>query len=255
MNENNLEILKKIGLTDYESKTYLALISLVSAKADEISKESGVPRSKIYPVLEKLEQKELITIKKGRPLVYTVINPSESINNYKNNLIRDLELIEVNLTKIYENELPQRNMPVESIEDKNKIVQKQVDLLKRSKKTLHIRLGFILPEEIERIKKLIKSALDKKVQIKIFAVKEFQINNQKINMEEIFSDINVNIKYIQLPAAQLIIKDYNEMLLVFAENSGKSIRNANMVGLYNTYSTIISNYLSAFNRQWSKVED
>ena len=254
MYENNLEILKKIGLTDYESRTYLALISLVSAKADEASKKSGVPRSKIYPVLEKLEKKELITIKQGRPLIYTAINPSESLNNYKKKLLRDLDIMEDNLTKIYESELPQVNMPVLSIEDKNKIIKKQEELLRRSKKTLLIRLGFILPEEINKIKKLIISALNNNIHVKILAVREFMINNQTISIEELFSDVDVEIKYVNLPAAMLIVKDYNEMLLVFAENSGKSILNANMVGLYNTYSAIISNYSSAFNKQWSKVK-
>ena len=255
MYESNLEILKKIGLTDYESRTYLALISLVSAKADEISKKSGVPRSKIYPVLEKLEKKELITIKQGRPLIYTAINPSESLNNYKKNLLRDLDIIEDNLTKIYESELPQVNMPVLSIEDKNKIIKKQEELLRRSKKTLLLRLGFILPEEVNKIKNLIIQALNNNVQVKILAVREFMIDNQTINIEELFSDVDVKIKYVNLPAAMLIIKDYNEMFLVFAENSGKSISNANMVGLYNTYSTIIANYSSAFNKQWSKVQN
>ncbi|RAP51415.1 MAG: hypothetical protein BZ137_09945 [Methanosphaera sp. rholeuAM130] len=255
MNENYLEILKKIGLTDYESRTYLALISLVSAKADQISKKSGVPRSKIYPVLEKLEKKELITIKQGRPLIYTVINPQESIDNYRKNMIRDLETIEDNLTKIYESKLPQINMPVISIEDKNKIIKKQNELLKRSRKTLYIRLGFILPEETETIKKLIIKALNNNVKVKILAVREFKIDNLTISIEELFSDVNVEIKYVDLPAAHLIIKDFNEMLLVFAENSGKSIQNANMVGLYNTYSLIISNYASAFNKKWSKVKN
>lgn len=255
MYENDLEILKKIGLTDYESRTYMALISLVSAKADEISKKSDVPRSKIYPVLEKLEKKELITIKQGRPLIYTAINPTESLNNYKKNLLRDLNIIEENLTKIYESKLPQVNMPVLSIEDKNKIIKKQNELLRRSKKTLHLRLGFILPEEVNMIKKLIIAALNNNVQVKILAVKQFRINNQTISIEELFSDVDVEIKYVNLPAAMLIIKDYSEMLLVFAENSGKSISNANMVGLYNTYSAIISNYSSAFNKQWSKMEN
>ena len=69
---------------------------------------------------------------------------------------------------------------------------------------------------------------------------------------EIFDDLDVEIKYANIPAARLIIRDYKEMILTFAENSSKSIDNSNMVGLVNTNSTIISNYTSAFNKQWGK---
>ena len=97
--------------------------------------------------------------------------------------------------------------------------------------------------------------LDKNgIQVKILSVSECEVDGVNINMEEILSNLPVNVRYVQLPSAQLIIRDYKEMMLVFAENSGKSIRNANMVGLYNTYSTIISNYSSAFNKKWNSTD-
>ena len=40
------------------------------------------------------------------------------------------------------------------------------------------------------------------------------------------------------------------MMLVFTENVGKSVSEKKTVGLLNTYSTIISNYVLAFNKQW-----
>jgi arginine/lysine/ornithine decarboxylase len=92
------------------------------------------------------------------------------------------------------------------------------------------------------------------VQVKILAVSECVVDGVTINLKKILSQLPVEVKYVKLPSAQLIIRDYKEMMLVFAENSGKSIQNANMVVLYNTYSTIISNYSSAFNKKWSMSE-
>ena len=250
-NDENLAILKKMGLTDYESKAYLALISLISSKADTISKEAQVPRSKIYPVLESLEQKNLIIIRQGRPLEYDVIDPSESLKNYKEEFLNELRILEENLIEIYENKLPTVNTPIQSIEEIKKIVQKEKDILNKSKKVVLIRLGFILPSEIDSFKRIIIKLNQRGVKVKILAVYECVVDGVTINLKNILSELPVEVKYVKLPSAQLIIRDYKEMMLVFAENSGKSIHNANMVGLYNTYSTIISNYSSAFNKKWT----
>lgn len=61
--------LKYMGLTDYEIKTYLTLIKLVSATASQISDSSKVPRSRIYDILKTLNQKGFIKLQQGRPIV------------------------------------------------------------------------------------------------------------------------------------------------------------------------------------------
>ena len=57
VNRDTLKALKIMGLTDYESRTYLALTSIISGTATEVSRVSEVPRSKIYQVLKSLEKK------------------------------------------------------------------------------------------------------------------------------------------------------------------------------------------------------
>ncbi|MBI4895604.1 MAG: helix-turn-helix domain-containing protein [Candidatus Aenigmarchaeota archaeon] len=60
-------LLKDIGLTDSETKVYLALIELGSSTKGPIVKKSGVASSKIYELLEKLIDKGLVSyvIKSG----------------------------------------------------------------------------------------------------------------------------------------------------------------------------------------------
>ncbi len=63
----NTEFFRNIGLTDSETKVYLALLDLGSTTKGPIVDKSGVASSKIYELLEKLIQKGLVSyvIKSG----------------------------------------------------------------------------------------------------------------------------------------------------------------------------------------------
>lgn len=55
-----INILEKIGLTKNQSMVYLSLLKLGSTSVQNIIKESGLHRSRIYDSLEKLQQKGLV---------------------------------------------------------------------------------------------------------------------------------------------------------------------------------------------------
>lgn len=244
------DILKQLGLTDYESKVYIALVSLITAKAGELSQKSKVPRSKIYSVLESLEKKGYVKIKKTHPIEYEVIAPKKTFDNIKTQFINNINDVQETFNSIYESNLPRINTSVEVYDTKDRVVLKQYEIMARTKKILLMRIGFIFPSEIEKIKNHILFLHEEGVSIKILAAKSCVVNNEVISIEEVLDDLPVDIKYINIPTAQLIIRDYNEMMLVFTENVGKSVSEKKTVGLLNTYSTIISNYVLAFNKQW-----
>jgi len=78
-----VELLREIGLTEYEAKVYLSLVILGEATAYELSEFSGVPSSKIYNVLSMLEEKGLIVSFRGRPTKFLSRDPSETLNTMK----------------------------------------------------------------------------------------------------------------------------------------------------------------------------
>lgn len=55
-------VLRSIGLTDSETKVYLALLELGDTTRGELVNRSGIAGSKVYEVLEKLHSKGLISI-------------------------------------------------------------------------------------------------------------------------------------------------------------------------------------------------
>lgn len=70
--------LTEIGLSQKEADVYLALLSLGSAKVVEIAKISDLKRTSVYPVLESLERRGLVsTGVKGFKTVYQAANPQK----------------------------------------------------------------------------------------------------------------------------------------------------------------------------------
>ena len=69
--------LRHIGLTEGESKVYLALLKRGSSTTGPIVDEAGVARSKIYHILERLITKGLVTIIiKSQVKYYQAVEPS-----------------------------------------------------------------------------------------------------------------------------------------------------------------------------------
>lgn len=60
-----IELLKNTGYTQYESKAYIALLQNSEVTAYQISKDSGIPRARIYDVLTTLMVKGIVSKKES----------------------------------------------------------------------------------------------------------------------------------------------------------------------------------------------
>lgn len=55
-----VEQLKKLGFKEYEAKSYVSLVKQGPVTAYQVSKESGIPRARIYEVLNNLVEKGIV---------------------------------------------------------------------------------------------------------------------------------------------------------------------------------------------------
>jgi sugar-specific transcriptional regulator TrmB len=81
------EALKTLGLTKYEALVYVALLQVTKATATEIHEISGVPRASVYPVLDRLLQKNMVTVSHTTPKRFSATPPDDAINT----LMREIE--------------------------------------------------------------------------------------------------------------------------------------------------------------------
>jgi sugar-specific transcriptional regulator TrmB len=81
---NLLEQLGALGLTEYEAKVYLALLSENPATGYQISKGSGVPRSMVYEALGRLEARgAALKSEDEKATLYRPVSPAVLLDRYE----------------------------------------------------------------------------------------------------------------------------------------------------------------------------
>lgn len=95
------EALKSVGLTKYEALVYIALLRVEGATATEIHEISGVPRASVYPVLDRLIQKNLVIVSHSTPKRFRATPPEEGIDNLLRQIHADADAAREVLQEIY----------------------------------------------------------------------------------------------------------------------------------------------------------
>jgi len=96
-------VLSQIGLTESEQKVYVALLDLGDSTRSDIVNTSGVAGSKIYELLEKLQEKGLVSIyMKDNVKHFKAVNPNQILNyvQKKKSELLDIEIQAHNILPI-----------------------------------------------------------------------------------------------------------------------------------------------------------
>ncbi|USK26430.1 TrmB family transcriptional regulator [Bacillus sp. CMF21] len=99
MKVNILDTLKNLNFTEYEAKAYLTLLEASPLTGYAVAKNSGVPRSKIYEVLDSLTIRGDILVSPGNTPQYTPVPAKELIKNRRMKADEHFEQAEILLEK------------------------------------------------------------------------------------------------------------------------------------------------------------
>ncbi len=90
MLEKIAQKMMELGFTQYEARAYISLLQNYPATRYEISKRSGVPRSAIYDVVDRLARHGVVNAISSKPEKYTPLPPERFIdlleNRYKSKI-------------------------------------------------------------------------------------------------------------------------------------------------------------------------
>ncbi|MBL8029393.1 MAG: TrmB family transcriptional regulator [Fibrobacteres bacterium] len=178
---HDAELLSSLGLSQYEAKSYIALIALGTGNGYTVAKEAGIPTSKVYQALASLESKGFAKCSGLHQNTYIPVNASKVIDTARKEIDRKFTGIESLLASIK----PKASaLNIVSLNNQDDIAARAYELTNSAEKKVLIS-GW--PNEINTLKELI----EKKRKTKFFVLSygDFECNNCEIffhrNIEQV----------------------------------------------------------------------
>jgi sugar-specific transcriptional regulator TrmB len=102
VNESQLlDLFTRLGVSEYEGKVYASLLSANPATAYEAAREAGVPTSKVYEVLDRLETRGMVrSFDDGGKKRYLPQAPEDFVETTRRRLGDTLDTLKTDLTKL-----------------------------------------------------------------------------------------------------------------------------------------------------------
>ncbi len=136
--ETIIHILENFGLSAYEAKAYLAILSERPLTGYKLSKVSGVPRSRIYETIEKLTNKGLIVSQKGEKTLLRAVGLESFLKKKEKENKQNIDLLRKTLSRI---ESSGQDQGIWNIYGRNQILEIIGQLISNAKKHIYL-LGF-----------------------------------------------------------------------------------------------------------------
>lgn len=96
--KTTISTLTRLGLTDYEARAYITLLRDNPLTAYEISKNSGIPSSKVYEVITRMESKQIVqSIHGERSRMFIPTSPDEFIESFRTAMENNLYSVKTEL--------------------------------------------------------------------------------------------------------------------------------------------------------------
>jgi sugar-specific transcriptional regulator TrmB len=168
--------MESLGLTSYETKVYLSLLETGSMTASDISKRSGVPYSKIYEVLNSLEDKGWLESDSSRPQKLFPKSPLTALEAMRmriENDIRDNEnLIVSELMPIYQKSGIREKPEIWVVRGIYNIAAKVSEIIQTCQHELLIALPQVAENIAKPIQPMLRMLHEKGVRITVLASEE-----------------------------------------------------------------------------------
>ncbi|MBS3741874.1 MAG: TrmB family transcriptional regulator [Candidatus Cloacimonetes bacterium] len=231
--KDHISELKKAGLTEYEARVYYNLLQKHDYSAKELSDQSGVPRTRIYEILNTLIQRGFCTELPGKVKRFKAINPKFAFKNLTEKLDNQLEkkLDHINalseaLTPIYQEEKDNQFSFdfVEVIREKARVEERLEELEKQAKFEIILMIKSPYLVNYKQIKALGSlKAKSQDVSYK-FLCDEKDLNNYDyVEYIQIWKKIGADIRVASDIPIKLIIYDKKTSVIYLPDK----VRNSN----------------------------
>jgi len=245
VNEHALTVsLEEFGLSKYEACAYVSLISKGTISASELAYYSELPRTKVYPVLLKLEKKKLAIMSKSKPIMCSAISPEDAFDEIiqeQINKVNAMNTLVSNLKKMSEESKKSRGTEEKRYFNlnSNAVLNQLKTMIDGSKSSIHIMVDQWGLGLLAECKEQILIVLRRKLEVKII-IPPSLIGSESI--KNIPDEVKIRISDI---IQNCFIFDQTELLLIDSENGkGATFSSTEILGI---------NQMKIFSHVWKNA--
>ena len=236
--------LEEFGLSKYEAQAYVTLIEKGTISASEVAYYSELPRTKVYPILLKLQKKKLAIISKSKPIMCTGIAPEDAFDGILQEQIEKVNAMNTlvtNLKKVSEESKKARGAEERRyfhLNASNVLNQLQI-MIEGSKSSISIITDASGLNLLAECKEQLLSVLRREIDVKI-------ILPQSLIGSESFKKIPEGAKIRMADVSQnCFIFDETELLIIDS-NNGKG-------AVFSSTEVLGETQISSFNHIWKNA--
>jgi sugar-specific transcriptional regulator TrmB len=222
--KKTLETLGSLGLTNYQAKAYLALLAPGEAIAEEVSELSGVPRSKVYLVLEELRKKEWIEVEQGRPLRFRPKDPRGVIDNRVDALGRDAGELKTELGAIFDSSAARAEPGVEFFSGGASILERELDLITSAQHIIVMTGGLYFPGELEAVVPTLHRMVERGVTLVVVSRALVTVDGKSLDIKEALTYVNAKKRFEETSVViKKILVDGARGMVLYAEEGDNGV--------------------------------
>lgn len=184
MIEDILGILKNLNFTEYEAKAYLALLEESPLTGYAVAKNSSVPRSKIYEVLESLVMRGDIFVSYGNTPQYIPVPAKELVRNRRMKAEENFEQAEKIFEKFERSASNREN--IWNITGRNEILDKVKTCISSVKKRILLE---IWEEDFKELESELRHAANRGIVVTIIAYGEIVSDFANVYLHDMSREI------------------------------------------------------------------
>lgn len=173
--ENIIEELVKIGFNKIEASTYITLVEKGEMTGYQAAKHINVSRASIYPVLESLCRRGVISLIPGEPNLYVAEEPVMVIEKMKIEYSKSAENAKEKLMELSSVKPKEKYINIEGYE---KIISKTKELLLTAEKEVIIHTDFDMKENFSEELKILEK---RKVKVIVFSWGKMDVEGMKLD--------------------------------------------------------------------------
>jgi len=221
--------LEEFGLSKYEARAYLALLSRGHLSASELAYYANLPRTKVYATLTKLAKKGLVVITHDKPVVCSAISPEDAFSELvavQENMVKGMKNMVESLQKIGVGRNPQGAEERRYIVlDPDSVLRMLEGLVSTARSTIACTLDSWGVRLISQCRDALVNAIASNLEAKILVSKQYTGNDLLSSLPN-----GMHIK-VGEPNTNMFVIDKSTVILVDGSNGkGVLFRSADVMG-------------------------